>query len=349
MLSHLAFRLFSPMAFKKPGEFSPQARGPQVRARSWAIPLPTTLLGAVATRLIEQNPPQLAYIQKTTSWLDELSLIFGKERTFRGPYLTYNGDIFLYLEFQEVSTFLKPEAMEKFIEELGSDWKTRSISSIRDLLKSIAEDDRFSLKLKTIEFTGQAIQDPLKRVKTGYLYNIQLVDYSELAQKGEAYLCLDVLGEKLNLQQTSVIGLGGERRLAELSEKEGTPLREKMEDVWKDVDNTSYVLLYLLSPALYRTGNNTLEILENKLRERKLKLEKIISLSTLVSPIGFAAKAPIRKPIYNIARPGSIIVAKTLAGFSHDELYKLGISQEGERFGFGTVFPFPISTQGFDR
>src|SRR6476661_3712638 len=99
-IKSIQFKVVEPMMFKGSAEFSPDVMGPRAMAQSNILPYPSTIAGALATLVLEQDPTHIPNSRGTSRWAEEISQIIGEKVKLRGPYLVYNHQIFVQKDAQ---------------------------------------------------------------------------------------------------------------------------------------------------------------------------------------------------------------------------------------------------------
>ena len=234
MTCSIRFKIVMPMMFRKPGEFTPFARGPQITATSSPLPIPTTILGAISSCLMDLRGLPYLKIEDTVEWYEEFETAMNlrTEDWFRGPYLLldHKGMLKIYIQYRDElislnSLYPAIEGFSQHILKSGLDRKVLRI--INDLLERapILFRDR----------VGIALDDVVRGVREGFIYMSREVDYSELIRKGDVYIAMDT-SKDIKEVHNKVIGLGGERRTVGISVKEPIfieMIRKELEE-WRE-------------------------------------------------------------------------------------------------------------------
>ncbi|RLI80838.1 hypothetical protein DRP04_07435, partial [Archaeoglobales archaeon] len=117
------FRIFEPMMFRAPSEFTPEAKGITL-ARSLPVPHPSTLAGAIGSVLYEEGARPSG-----ETWYEELESILGLTSNcmLRGPYIVANNKVYVqYFNDLIDLNFLYHDVVNVLKEIVTGDAKTLS-------------------------------------------------------------------------------------------------------------------------------------------------------------------------------------------------------------------------------
>jgi len=176
---HVLFRLYEPMLFRGPMEFSPFVRGPKTIARSLILPTPSTIAGALATLCLDvqkAQPPQAG------RWEEEITEVLGLDGALKGPYLLVesNGRGEIYTQFMNHLVMI--DEIIGALQSLDRDLKDILISEKKRLRGLLEENHVHFYQPVLVERVGIRLEREHKHVveKGGGPYTLQMVDYSKL-------------------------------------------------------------------------------------------------------------------------------------------------------------------------
>lgn len=344
METGIRFRIIEPMMFRKSGEFDPSSRGFHSSARSMLMPSPSTILGALSTVLMKENEAPSA----NASWVDEYFDILGVDNVFRGPYLIVGREIFvedridnILLELKEVKELC--DACEGGF--LNREWK-EELKGRRIHIGSFSERVGIGLMTRVRDDNKST-----KITKEGLLYSAFFVDYSSKDMSvTSVYLHMDTkvsLCDKL--RDFRVMRLGGEGRIALLGPSTETVIARLRREFWGNMNAfTGKLALFLVSPALFRSGREISELKEeiesHVARACKDLCEMRIYGKITLLGAGYSLSKKGRKPIYIAVEPGTLILANVV-DCNLESLYWNGIGEIGREIGYGSLLPIPITNE----
>jgi len=366
---HVLFRLYEPMLFRGPMEFSPFVRGPKTVARSLILPTPSTIAGALATLCLDA---QKARPPHAGGWEEEVTEVLGLDGALKGPYLLVesNGRGEIYTQF--VNHLVMIDEIIRALQSVDRDLKDILISRKKRLREFLEENHVRFYQPVLIERVGIRLEREHKRVveRGGGPYTLQMVDYSKLrSSRGEIVVnktmdsvsvAVDIHGRSKisNIEKKeNILRLGGEGRLSYVMIKEGEPMTSMVRELLTDF-RKGEAYIYLITYSLYKSDKNYARIYEAckggfvapSILEKVEEVLKRVSQSLRPRYIigecgilgaGYSISVEARKPIYAALFPGAIIKVE---GTKEDllKLYEEGISEEGSKIGYGTVIPIPI-------
>ena len=337
MSATVLFRTVSPMLFRSPGEFQPEAKGPLAIAKTLLLPTPSTIAGCLATSsLYAKDIPSPVFPQK--GWESDVCEVLRLgEGYLRGPYLFVGNEVW----FQTMrATFVRARDLPQYIELSIKKENKEKERKLKMLEREPIVIQRLGIGLKE----GKKVAD----AERGLIYTANFIDYSASFGQTEVMIAVDAEGWSPP-RCGRIVRLGGEGRAAILETIENPRLRLIVNEF---LDNpTSQLYLYLVSPSLFAPPNPQVERvgegafvwpgIEKKIRELVdgLTVEKVYGF---VSPLGagFAlAGKPRRKPIYMSLEPGSFLKVRADDPSVIKELYQKGLTEYGSKLGYGTFVP----------
>lgn len=339
MACSLCFKVTTPMIFRKPGEFTPFARGPHVTATSSPLPMPTTVLGAISSCLMDLKKSSCLKMEGVVEWHEELeaTMNLSKEDWFRGPYLLLKteGAPEIYVQHSDELILLDSlySAVEVFSKEiLENGFDGRLIRTMYDLLKKapISFKDR----------VGIALENIVKGVREGFIYMAREVDYSKLIKKGDVYIAIDS-SKDIKEVHNKIIGIGGERRIAKISIEEPFFIKKIKRELEKRKERIKGMLLYMVSHALFETPTTLREIKENLENNFKVNIKQITGRISIIGA-GYSIRRGVRKPMYASLEPGSMILVEETDPGELQHVITSGLSGIASNLGFGTLVPIPL-------
>ncbi|MEM3085109.1 MAG: hypothetical protein QXP61_08500, partial [Nitrososphaerales archaeon] len=220
----VCFRIVEPMMFKGSAEFSPDVTGPQVMAQSNILPYPSTIAGALATLVLEDNP-NLIPNPDVSRWAEEISQILGEGLKLRGPYLIRDKEVFVQAN---VESFIR-------VADLRCTFPERLLKPTFVSMFGIKMDDR---KRTASEPTANR----------SMLYSTQMVAYdgSDVCIGIDIVSCSSRLEDAISKKK--IIRLGGEGRLVAIAASDTHRLHS---------GEGNY--LFIISPALFETTNDNVD------------------------------------------------------------------------------------------
>jgi len=300
------FRSLEPYLFRGSGEFDPSARGAYSWASSLLAPSPSTTAGALATVREHVDTGSM-------DWDEAYSRILGVK--VRGPYLRKGST--LYVEDRVDGKFIRLEDVKEYC-YLKREASDRSEEKLREIL-------RRGFSPRELAITGIGLKARREMLKVadedrGLIYTAIFVDYLSDMNVDTA-IELDIIAEEMEVGR-HVVRLGGEGRVSLLE-------ISKVDSYICDIPERAYSL-YVLSPILYETGEDFVEMLREEIGEAEV-FGKVDLLGA-----GYSEIRRRRKPIYQALLPGSVISLKE--GVGGREIYEKGIGI-GRELGFGSVIP----------
>jgi CRISPR/Cas system CMR-associated protein Cmr3 (group 5 of RAMP superfamily) len=326
--------LFEPndlLMFRGPMEFTPTVRGPQAIARTLPLPLPSTIVGCLATLLLDRGVSAMP--KASASWEDGLIQVLGLdgEACFRGPYLLVDNEV--YVPFEE--GLIRLADLSEVLGRLRFEEVVGGAVPLHEAL------EQRMIHLKKVESVGIGLEKATKTVKHGLLYSAEFVDYRSTFNGRKVCIAMDVYGETaLNTLPSTegyVIRLGGEGRTVQVRIEGARHLEEEVEKIAAEGRS----LIYVVSPALMRTP---LAGLAPVVSTRKLKFSiSNVPVDLLVGRIdvlgvGFDIRRGIRKPMYASLTHGSLLLTEVKRA-DLIKLYRRGLSDVGCKLGYGTFIP----------
>jgi len=347
----LRFRILEPMMFRRAGEFDPSSRGIYSSARSFILPTPSTIAGAVATLILEQNP---GLMPGGESWEEEIKSVLGNAE-LRGPYLLKSGDFQVAYGERGLRLGELPGLAVGYWRLAQTEAKTYSeakewVLLHRELIKELERKAQALGKLQ--ERVGVGLLKRAEGVKVadekrGLLYAASYVDYVLSAADTEGVeICVDA--RNLQLEDSFyAVKLGGEGRVTAL--RKGSAVLTTIKSVvWRGREKAEgSVALYLASPALFKCGltrEKLLEVIAEKLSTYSARVLGIVG-STALLGAGFSLSKGRRKPVYLALEPGSIIFVDLPDPRPLEQLYWSSLSEAGGQLGYGTAIPIPLTMQ----
>jgi len=302
------FRSLEPYLFRGPGEFDPSARGVYSWASSFIAPNPSTTAGALATVCEYINTESM-------EWDEAYSKVLRVK--IRGPYLRKGSS--LYVEDRVDGKFIRLEDVKEYCY-----LRERSLDrEFEDELEDFLKERGFSPKELVITGIGLKARREMLKVADedrGLIYTAILVDYPS-DMNLDTSIELDIIAGEMKVGKY-VVKLGGEGRVSLLEISE-------VDSYICDIPERAH-LLYVLSPILYETGRDFVEMLREEIGEAKV-YGKVDLLGA-----GYSEVRKRRKPIYQALLPGSVIFLEK--GVKGREIYERGIGI-GRELGFGSVIP----------
>ncbi|MCS6785293.1 MAG: hypothetical protein NZ581_08895, partial [Candidatus Caldarchaeum sp.] len=307
-MKSILFRILEPMMFGGAAEFTPTLRGPQTGAVSMFLPSPSTVVGALATLVLQhgnRHPPR-----GNSGWGQEVSEVFGGAGSvvLRGPFLV-DGRGTVYVLHR--NGFVPLDTLLTHLSRGG----LREAYSVLDSLARQNIPGR-------VEVVGIKIAEPKKAAAEGFIYNVRMVDYSKLSGVGNVgwNVVVEVLKENGLLQRAlrvpKVMRLGGEGRLTVVTSGDSWPVRSYVE---KGVVSSPF-RLYVASPLVFESSKDAarLETVDGEVVSLRWKADRFWRMSGLMGVDvdvvghvgligGFSASRAVRKPVYACLQPGSII------------------------------------------
>jgi len=322
----IKFKILGPMFFRGPGEFDPSSRGVYSMGKSFILPTPSTIAGALATLFGSNFSP-------SQDWISEYISVLGKI-AIRGPIISIinkkkTNSSNVYLDFSLKNKLLSYDALNSYATKIKSIIEEEDYAKKEKMLDELDEE----LKGKTIspkiqERIGIGLKMRKENIKVvdedkGLIYSAQYIDYSF----GEHLLIeayYEIIGESKVKTGSYHTRLGGEGRVCEITIKEGG-----IEELLK-ISETANVL-YVASPILYDTGKDIFESIRSEI-DTNVKIYGKVNLLGA----GYSLLNNKRKPIYQALVPGSLIfLGEEKNG---GELYRNGLGFAKE-IGYGTVIP----------
>ncbi|MEM0050198.1 MAG: type III-B CRISPR module-associated Cmr3 family protein [Candidatus Bathyarchaeia archaeon] len=339
----IRFRIIEPMMFRKSGEFDLSSRGFHSSARSMLMPTPSTILGAISTVLMKENEAPSA----NASWVDEYLDILGADNVLRGPYLIVGRESFVEDRIDNILLELKEvkELCDVCKGGFNKEWK-EELTGKRLRIGSFNERVGIGLMTRVSDDNKST-----KITKEGLLYSAFFVDYSSKDMSvTSVYLHMDTkvsLCDKL--RDFRIMRLGGEGRIALLEPSTETMIERLRKEFWGNMNNfTGKLALFLVSPALFRSGREISELkkeIECQVAGscKGLREMRIYGKITLLGA-GYSLSKRGRKPIYIAAEPGTLILTD-VTDCNLETLYWNGIGEVGREIGYGSLLPIPINNE----
>lgn len=334
----IRFRIIEPMMFRKSGEFDPSSRGFHSFAQSLLIPNPSTILGAISAALMKED--EVPSVK--ASWVDEYLKIIGADNVLRGPFLVVRREVFVenridnvLLELNEVKELCNAYK-EGFLKK---EWEGKRIR-----IGSFSERVGIGLMTRAINENKST-----KIVKEGLLYSAFFVDYSSKDMGvTSVYLHMDAKGSLCSkLRDFKILRIGGEGRIALLGPSTETMIERLRRELWSNMNTFNGKLaLFLVSPALFRSGKGISELkeeIESQVAEfcKDICEMRIYGKITPLSA-GYSLSKKGRKPIYIAVEPGTLILVNVI-DCNLESLYWSGIGEVGREIGYGSLLPMPIT------
>lgn len=331
----ILFEPNGPLMFRGPMEFMPTVRGPQALARTLPLPLPSTIAGCLATLLLDKG---VASLPKTpVSWEDALIQVLelSDKACLRGPYLLVDNEV--YIPF-ETGVIKLRDLVRKFRE---IDIKEAIYGDeIRHMLESLM------IRLEKIEYVGIGLEKATKAVKRGLLYSAEFVDYPSTFKGHKVSIAMDVYGAtaltKLPSSEQYIIRLGGEGRTVRVKINEVSYLWEAVNEIEKRIEPISKgeYIIYVVSPVLMKTPLANLApviVSRPKFSIKGIDAELLVGRVDVLGA-GFDIHREVRKPMYASLLYGSLLKVNTRKR-NMIELYRQGLSDVGNKLGYGTFIP----------
>jgi CRISPR type III-B/RAMP module-associated protein Cmr3 len=333
--------LFEPndlLMFRGPMEFTPTIRGPQALARTLPLPLPSTIVGCLATLLLDK---EISAIPNTfISWEDALIQVLGLngEACFRGPYLLVDHEV--YVPFEE--GLIKLADLSRTFRKLNLEEVVHKASFLREVLEQLM------VRLKKVENVGVGLERTTKTVRRGLLYSAEFIDYLSTFSGHKVSIAMDVYGatalNKLSSTERYVIRLGGEGRTVQIKIRETRYLEEGVKKIIKETSSEKKSIIYMVSPALMRTPLTNLAPVVSTKKPRfpvdGIPVELLAGHINILGA-GFDLYRKIRKPMYASLTHGSLLLIE-IEQADLTKLYQHGLSDVGCKLGYGTFIPFYI-------
>ena len=290
MSKSLRFKYIEPLMFKGPEPFTPFVRGPQVRARSMLTPLPTTLVGALTTVLMDLKGLKGSKQHLNMHWVSEyyealkeaLNMDLRGKLSFQGPYITattLNGNLQVYLPYSIEGFSDRLVALDELM-NLVRQIRAYDLADFLGKLRRKLNDTTYSMSNYTL--TGIKLVDLVRSAEEGYIYTAEFIEASnivlierdrkrdhvnikEVQDVTEVDVTMDVRGEDeavkelydaLKAHEQLVLGIGGERRIIKLSIEDYT-FELRLKDYGEE--HVKRALIYVISPALFKTSRQTLK------------------------------------------------------------------------------------------
>jgi CRISPR-associated protein Cmr3 len=315
------------MMFRKAGEFDPSSRGIHSRASSFVIPMPSTLVGALASLYAPSY-------NKAKSWIEEYKVALNNA-VFKGPFLKISN--VWYFDCSLERLLISQYSLYDYVQNVNKMVNAKSSKEIKELKKEreelierIRKDNIFKiqerigigLKVRNPESDDKIIDD-----EKGKIYNAEYIEYIDFKNKDIiAEIYLDIINPGNVKVGKYYIKLGGEGKVAELVVEEfEMPIIEELK-ISGDAN-----ALYVASPLLYETGINIKDAIKDELK-RDIKIYGSVD----IIGTGYSLARKRRKPIYQALVPGSIIFVK--GEINSKEVYEKGLGVAKE-LGYGTVIP----------
>ena len=342
MISEILFRIVSPMLFRAPGEFSPQARGPFSAARSLLLPTPSTVAGCLATSL-----GRFSGI-KGENWEDEVLRALGlPESAFlRGPYLVVEDEV--YIPVEEMNGFIELSNLGVYVDALIRGENGSKKGDENDFKKEF-----ISMQKYTIEHLGIKLKSKEKTIaiEEGGIYLARFRDYLAAFEGEDVWVGMEAHNFQPNVG--GVAKLGGEGRITRIERRDSREIYKLVEE-FKKVP-TSRCALVLVSHSLIEPPPNEPEMIESgiyvypplhrsieKLLPYGVNVRSIVGSASLLGT-GFSIheNRRCRKPVYAALSPGTVIEIeyKPEHADSIVDTYNRGLSVIGGRIGYGTFIP----------
>jgi len=369
MSMHVRFRLYEPMLFRRPMEFSPFVRGPKAIARSLILPTPSTIAGALATLCLDIQKAQPSQADR---WDEEIVGVLSLDGALRGPYLVVENNNKEEIYTQFMNDLVMVNEIIKVLQSLSQDLRDTLISKKKKLEKFLEENHVHFYRPVFVERVGVRLEREYKRVaiRRGGLYMLQMIDYSRLrSSRGEisinktmdnVSIAVDIYGKSKISElerRENILRLGGEGKFSHVTINEGEPMASKVKELLT-VFEKGEAYLYLITYSLYETSKNyggihkvceggyTAPSIWKKVEETLRRVSQSLKLRYIIGECGilgagYSIGIEARKPIYAALLPGTIIKVE---GTKEDllKLYEEGISETGSKIGYGTVIPIPI-------
>lgn len=337
-MKHIGSILFEPngpLMFRGPMEFTPTIRGPQTLARTLPLPLPSTTAGCLATLLLDKGVTSLPIT--APNWEEALIQVLGLrgKACLRGPYLLVNDEV--YVPFEEGVIKLR-DLLEKSKEIENVIYGDEFFKKLKPII----------VQLKKIEYVGIGLNRVTKAVKRGLLYSAEFVDYLSTFKGCRVSIAVDVHGETAlnNLpQEQYIMRLGGEGKTVQIKTSKTSYLWKTVSEVIRKVGFKKEYLIYMISPALIKTPLTSLTTVVST-RKPKLSINHIdvelLAGRVSVLGVGYDIRSKIRKPMYASITYGSLLMIK-IEKANLTELYQHGLSEIGNKLGYGTFIPLLIN------
>jgi len=342
MISEILFRIVSPMLFRAPGEFSPQARGPFSAARSLLLPTPSTVAGCLATSL-----GRFSGI-KGENWEDEVLRALGlPESAFlRGPYLVVEDEV--YIPVEEMNGFIELSNLGLYVDALIRGENGSKKGDENDFKKEFISMQKYTIEHLGIRLTKEKVVNE----EEGGLYLARFRDY--LAAFGGKCVWVGMEAHDFQAEAGKIVRFGGEGRIARIERRADGGRIYRLIKEFSVTDHRECALV-LVSHSFIKSPSPTLEEIESgiyvypavyssiKRLLPNVKVKRIIGSVRLLGS-GFSMARGKRKPIYAALSPGSIIVIEQGQPDLILQLYRRGLSIIGGRIGYGTFIPVPIQS-----
>ena len=233
---HVEFKLVVPTPFKWQGEFTWAVTGPAATALSEPLPLPSTILGTLASLRVSTAYPLTKRMYSPEEVYELVYEALGSYEALRGPYLVCNdGEECLGLHSWG-------QGLMKLI--------------VRDSSLEIRAGEKLSKVNPLFALKGTALRMDSRIVSPHYLYMQFLLDPQALHALGfKPAICVDILNPK-ELQESPerIVKFSGEGKIALLSIGKGAKLEESLKRVWgsawKEEASDEEILTYVASPIL---------------------------------------------------------------------------------------------------
>jgi len=363
----LVVRPLGKVMFRGPGEFDMSSAGVKAYASSMPYPLPTTIVSIMIKTgfkksLIRDNHPWGDWVGEYTRLMDQIGL-----GTPRGPFIKLykNGLVGYYLPYDQKRRLLlgigsRIEIPMKL--RVGRLWNERpgqllspkngegGAPSMLEVARAIRE--LVGVNLEEGKTTGGGEEG--KRVFTAEFLFPEALIPSDAGGSGNLvvmeyhYLIPDSSGGI----QPLVSRIGGEGGMAYIEVSDGGFEMDlgRWEGEWLG--------LYVLSPVLIPTDNETISYLSSELSNTlNITMNRqdmyVVGETTLLSA-GYAIRREVnrygtRRPIYKALMPGSLIYIRNKKGRIEPNLTEKliweGIGM-GREVGFGSIIPFNYEIEG---
>jgi len=334
MISEILFKIVSPMFFRGPGEFSPQARGPFSFARSLILPTPSTLAGCLATSLGKFNGIE------GESWEEEVTraLALPENAFLRGPYLVADNDV--YIPIEGMNGLLELSKIKRFVEDL--------LSGKRDEAEKIL----VSMERYTFEHVGIGLKPGEKVVneEEGLIYWAQFHDYLAAFRGKEVWIGMDAHG--FQAETGKIARLGGEGKITKIEHRmNGGRIYKLIENFVKTCSSECVLLLVShsfiepprLEPEEIAPGVYVYPAVYSSIRKLlpNLNVKRVIGTTRLLGA-GYSKARNLRKPLYTALSPGTLIEIDQFSPDLIPHIYNKGLSIIGGKIGYGTFIPVTL-------
>lgn len=341
------FKFLEPMMFRSAGEFDPYVRGVHSRGVSMTMPSPSTVIGALATYCMRLKADQSPSRVPINNWDKAYLQVLGTDFRAKGPLLKTGDALFVEYHGKDVQGFIK---IENLYERCRDVWKFLSSSSGSKGISPLKED--VDVKFDSVDRVGVMLETRadirVKRVKGGFLYGVELVDFRSSGQQfvGNSEVIIDIFGKALvnpSEIKNVAVKLGGEGRVGVMSAVNRVFIFETLvKKLWNDtIKHRGPLALYVATPTLFKGG----ESIEKYVREWSSRRKFVFAgLAGLSMPLGAGYSLALnrRKPVYSALSPGSIIFLEK-SEFDLSVLYVDSRLGEASEIGFGTLIPVPLS------